>query len=450
MQYMEATAFINRFSKGGKPVSDLRRISGLMARLGNPQETLRCVHIAGTNGKGSVATYCASVLKLAGYRVGKYTSPYMEDYRDRIQVNHRWIPEEAVCRLLKKVRTAMEQETKEPEKSYSQFEMTTALAFLYFQECQCDVVCLETGIGGLLDATNVITKPLVSVITALSLDHTGILGNTLEEIAAQKAGIIKPRCPVVVTGQNPPEALQVIRETAAAKESPCIVTDISSLQNIVLTTMGSSFTYQMKDSSFRAPLRLNMVGKHQVYNALTALTAIGVLQEQGISVSSQALEAGFMSANILGRGEMMGPDVLLDGAHNPGGLQVLAELLEDCHFPHPRILFTGMLRDKDVGAALKIICPHIDRAITIGKFYPNAVGAEELAGEIRRLGVPAEPAVSLDIGLHRALALAGIRVNSFDMPTMSLPLEGSVIITGSLYLGSQIRKWFTEQKDHRL
>ncbi len=180
--YEDALQFINSYTKSGSPIKDLSRFSALMERLGNPQDSLKFIHIAGTNGKGSTLTYCASVLKNSGYKVGEYTSPYITDYTDRIKVCHENIDKDSVLRLSREIKSVC------MEENYSQFEITTAIAFLYFHEQKCDVVCLETGIGGLLDATNIIKNPLISVVTSLGLDHTAILGNSSRKSPCKKQG----------------------------------------------------------------------------------------------------------------------------------------------------------------------------------------------------------------------------------------------------------------------
>jgi len=218
MNYNDTMAFINSYTKTGGRITDLSRAQELMERIGNPEKRLRFVHIAGTNGKGSTLEYISNALILSGYRTGQFTSPFVIRYNDRIRINGEEIPDEELCATAEKVKSAVQ------DRPYSQFEITMAIALLWYEEQNCDVVVFETGMGGLLDSTNVIPPPLVSVITSISLDHTAILGNTVEEIAVQKAGIIKGGSAVILSEDNPPVVADIVRKTAEERGAdyiPC-------------------------------------------------------------------------------------------------------------------------------------------------------------------------------------------------------------------------------------
>ncbi|MBQ9898664.1 MAG: bifunctional tetrahydrofolate synthase/dihydrofolate synthase, partial [Ruminococcus sp.] len=259
MNITETMSFINSYSKSGARVNDLSRARELMESIGNPEKRLRFVHIAGTNGKGSTLEYISNALIFSGHKTGQFTSPYILRYTDRIRINGQEIDEQSLCEIAETVRSAVQ------DRPYSQFEITMAIAFLWFEREKCDVVVLETGIGGLLDCTNIIPPPLLSVITSVSLDHTALLGSTVEEIARQKAGIIKPGSAVIVSEDNPENVRKIAAQTAQdtgaelVPNEPCRPYGDGGLF--------AAFYYR------GVKLTPAMIGLHQMYNAQTAITA---------------------------------------------------------------------------------------------------------------------------------------------------------------------------------
>lgn len=433
-RYGDSLAYVNRFTKRGKPVRDFSRFARLMRRLGDPQEGLKILHVAGTNGKGSVVRMMGECLRAAGFRTGEYTSPYLEDYRDRIRLNGEWISQEAVIRLMERVRQAAEKEYPLPgqaEREFSQFEVTTALGFLYFQEQKAEAVCLETGIGGLADATNLIARPLCSVITSISYDHMAILGDTLEEIATQKAGIIKEGCPCAASPDNPPAVLEILKKRCQESGSAFSVPCADPGRPVLCGLDGNSFWFRGE------PYQTGMLGRHQVSNAVTALKALNLAFPDSQRLTPDILRKGIRRAVVPARCEALSrrPYFLLDGAHNLGGLEALAQVLEmlaqEKRFP--LILLVGMLRDKEAERGLSRLLhqedgtPAVQSCVCVGDFYPNARSAEEMAALASGLGVPAL-AVSQGVGaaVEKAVSLAGE--------------NGTVICCGSLYLATQIRR----------
>ena len=248
MTILETIAYLQQFSKSGKPVKDLSRMQSLLEELGNPQEQLRFVHIAGTNGKGSVVAYGSAAAIAAGIKTGQFTSPFVRHYQDRIQVNGIDISDDRLCALCEQVTAC------HVSKACSQFEVTLAIALLYFVEQKCELVFLETGLGGLLDATNVIKDPLVSVITSISFDHMAILGNTLPEISTQKAGIIKEHCPVVVSPDNPALVRSIMQETAAEKHTTVTIPEMQACTILQRSLTETKMRIQEQKSYFRPNL----------------------------------------------------------------------------------------------------------------------------------------------------------------------------------------------------
>ena len=277
MTISETIAYLQQFSKSGKPVKDLSRMQSLLDELGNPQEQLRFVHIAGTNGKGSVVAYGSAAAIAAGIKTGQFTSPFVRHYQDRIQVNGIDISDDRLCALCEQVTAC------HVSKACSQFEVTLAIALLYFVEQKCELVFLETGLGGLLDATNVIKDPLVSVITSISFDHMAILGNTLPEIATQKAGIIKEHCPVVVSPDNPESVRSIMQETAAEKHTTVTIPEMQACTILQRSLTETKFSYQNQVYT------LHMPGKHQIANALTAIETLHILQQSGFPIPETAI-----------------------------------------------------------------------------------------------------------------------------------------------------------------
>lgn len=414
MQIFEAMQIINSFSKLGKPVADLSRFQILMDKLGNPQDKLKFVHVAGTNGKGSTVRILSEMLTHANYRTGEFTSPFIYKYNDRIKVDGINIPDRDLCMILEEILPAL-QNSKD---DYSQFEVTTAIAFIYFSYMKCDIVVLETGIGGLLDCTNIIKNPVVSVITSISLDHTKILGDTIGQIAKHKAGIIKQGCPAVLAPHNSYEVKSIIYQTSALNSSYFCTPNLDRLKIEKSDCTGNRFVY--KNYTYNT----GMIGKHQIENALTAIETADIIKRSGFeNLNFVNIYEGIRSAMLPSRCQILrekDPLVIVDGAHNPDGMRTLAEFVKTLPH-HPKIFVCGMLKDKDWQNAVAHISPLIDRAICVDGFVSNTVFAPTLAQQFRD-----SETSSLDNAMFRAINLAG--------------KGGLVIVGGSLYLSSVIIK----------
>ncbi|MCI9341064.1 MAG: bifunctional folylpolyglutamate synthase/dihydrofolate synthase [Dorea sp.] len=352
MTYKEARVYLDNLSKYGS-VLGLGTIQKLLCELGNPQDDLKFIHIAGTNGKGSVLAYTSTILSKAGCKVGRYVSPTVISYLERIQVDGMWISEDAFARLTARVREAIARMESAGEKSPTVFEIETAIAFLYFKEQDCDLVVLECGLGGETDATNIVENTLVAVFTPISRDHTGILGDTPGEIAAVKAGIIKPGC-IVVTSAQEPEVMQVLRDRAGQLDCPLHVTRQEQLEILDDRYLGQIISYKGTDSVY-----LPLAGAHQSENAMTALETIFALESLGYPISKDAVRQGFQSTIWPGRFSCLRRDPLffIDGAHNEAAAERLRENLEN-YFPGKRIHYImGVFKDKDYEKIAGIMAP---------------------------------------------------------------------------------------------
>lgn len=414
LNYCDAMNYIGNFSKAGKPVTDLSRFAGIMSALGNPQDNLDFVHVAGTNGKGSTVRMIAESLTKSGYCTGEFTSPYINVYNDRIRIDGVNISDSELAEIVTQIRPIINGLCTD----CSQFEITTAIAFIYFAAKKCSVVVLEAGLGGLLDSTNIIKKPCVSVITSVSLDHTAVLGDTVEKIARQKAGIIKPSCPVVLAPSQNKEVRALVLRTANRLNSVFITPDMSSLKIKKCDHTGNRFVYKC------LPYVTSMVGRHQIDNALTAVETLRILKKRGFKkISYTHTYEGIKNAAVQSRCQILRGDkpfVMIDGAHNPDGMRALADFVRTVP-RSPKIMVCGMLSDKDWTAAIGYISRYIDRAVCVDGFAPKTVFAPKLAelfseGEVSTI----QDAVS------RAVTLAGT--------------DGMVVIAGSLYLASALRK----------
>ena len=383
MSYEETLAYIHSVKwQGSKP--GLSRTRALLSALGNPERQLRFVHIAGTNGKGSTAACIASCLQAAGWRVGLYTSPYINRFNERMQVNGVPISDEDLETLVDRIRPIANALTDSP----TEFELITALGFLYFLQMHCDIVVLEVGLGGALDSTNVIPAPEAAVITALGLDHTAVLGDTIQDVARAKAGIIKAGAPVITYG-GVPEADAVI--AAACKEQGCSLypVDFSQLTLLPSDLSGSRFSFGNLSN-----LTLPLLGSYQPKNAAVAITTLKVLDKQGWHISDAAIREGLRTVQWPGRFELLrtDPPFLLDGSHNPHGMRATAQSLQD-RFPQQKFTFLiSVMADKDVTGILTPILPLAKEFVTVRANLPRAMPAEELAARIIALGGTAQAA----------------------------------------------------------
>lgn len=425
MSYESTLAYIHQVNwQGQKP--GLSRTRALLAALGHPEERLKFVHIAGTNGKGSTAACTASILQSAGYRVGLYTSPYLNRFNERIQVNGVPISDGDLERIVDAVRPHAEA----MEDSPTEFELITALGFQYFWEQRCDIVVLEVGLGGELDSTNVIPAPECAVITALGLDHTGVLGSTLSDIARAKAGIIKPGTSVAAYG-GAPEGNAVL--TAKCLETGCPLTFAPFDRLTVHETGidGARFDFDgMKD------LTLPLLGSYQPKNAAVAILAARVLAGKGWRISEDDIRRGLAAVRWPGRFELLSrsPMMILDGSHNPHGMRATVESLKAV-FPGRRFTFLlSVMADKDYGEMVELLAPLAERFFTVTAHTPRALSAQTLAEVCAAHGVPAQPCGSIEEGLDAALAAAGT--------------NGITAALGTLYFSGDVRRAFLARGTH--
>lgn len=379
----------------------------LLSLLGNPQDKLRFIHVAGTNGKGSFCSMMSSVLQKQGYKVGLYTSPYIVVFNDRIRVNGLPIAEDDINDLFLRVRQKADTMKTPP----SSFDFITAAAFLWFYETKCDIVVLEVGLGGRYDSTNVIKNSLLSVITGIAFDHTEILGDTIEKIAWEKAGIIKENCPALYGG-NDEKALAVIEKECEEKHSELTVKNPDLLKILSTTLDGTEFEFDGKEYFIR------LLGLYQPANAATVLAAIDVLRKHGFEISETAVKDGLSSAVWQARFEKIAdePVVLYDGGHNPQGVRAAVESVR-AYFGDKKInLLVGILADKAHGEMAEELAKIADRVLCIAPPSPRALPAEALAEEFCEAGANARAANSIKEGVKIAL--------SYKKP---------VLVIGSLY-----------------
>lgn len=359
MNYQQALEYIHTRPRGSTVAPSLDRIRQLLESFDAPQRSYKTVHIAGTNGKGSVTAMIAVGLEKAGFTVGRFTSPFLERFNERIAVNGQDIPDDDLADLVTRVSAAEEARIAQGGDPMSEFEVVTAAALLYYRERCCDFAVLEVGLGGRFDPTNVIGPPEVAVMTHIALDHTAILGNTLPEIAYQKAGIIKKGSSVVI-GPNEPEAVEVFcRESALLGISP-VAADLEKTENVTSGLEGSSFTYD------GASVSTCLLGKHQIANALTAYLALKALQARGIAISDSQILEGIRDTRWPARLEIVStsPLTLLDCAHNPDGALALADALDTIFAGRKITAVMGMMADKDWRQCARILLPRCSRVFT--------------------------------------------------------------------------------------
>lgn len=420
MTYEEALEYIHgvswTFCKPG-----LERISELCERLGNPEKKLRFVHVAGTNGKGSFCSMLDSVLRAAGYKVGLYTSPYIREFNERMRVDGKNIDNEALADITERVRPIAEAMTDKP----TEFELITAIAFQYFYEAGCDVVILEAGMGGRLDSTNVIREPYLSVITGIALDHTDYLGDTVEKIALEKAGIIKDTSPILYGGEDD-AAREVIREVARERASTFYDVDYKRIENLTSTLDGSVFDFEDFNE-----IGISLLGLYQPKNATLVLSAVKILRKVGLNIPTDAVKHGLSVAKWPARFEIIcrDPLVIFDGAHNPQGISSAVASIQHYFGDEKVYVLTGVLRDKDHNFIAGELSKIADRAFTLTPMSPRALSAEDYAKELSSFGVDATPFP--DIGAALLAAKAEAKANNKPL-----------VCLGSLYTYCDLIKFF--------
>ena len=402
MNYEEARSYLDQISKGGS-VLGLDNMRELLNRLGNPQDRLKFIHIAGTNGKGSVLAYLSTILTEAGYRTGRYISPVLFSYREKIQVDGKIIGREDLARLTTVVKNAVENMKEEQAGEPTIFEVETALSFLYFLEQNCDIVVLETGLGGALDATNVIKTPVLEVIVSVSMDHMDFLGDTLDKIALQKAGIIKPHTRVASALQKP-EAMKVIEEVCRKQECILQTADPGQVTEVSHSYDRQKFSYkQWKD------MEISLMGSYQIINAALALESVEALRSLGYSLTDQAVYKGMKRAVWRGRFTVISrePVIVMDGAHNPAAAEELKKSLE-LYFPDRKLFYIfGMFQDKDYQKVTEITAPLADHIITVETpDNPRALSAKKLKAEVEKINPSVEAAESIRSAVRKTMEQA--------------------------------------------
>ncbi len=416
MNYEQALQQVNkRLRFGIKP--GLERMAALMKKLDDPQEKLKFVHVAGTNGKGTVCTLIASVLRESGLVTGLNTSPYVLDFRERFQIDGEMISKEELTAEIEQVAAAADALEAEGQ-TVTEFEFVTAIALHWFAARRCDVAVLEVGLGGLLDATNVIPVPEAAVIMSVSLDHTAVLGDTLTQIATEKAGIIKPGGRVVVYPEQDDETWAVVRSTCREKGAELYIPCMNKVQTLEASIAGTEFALD------GLKLRTPFLGEHQVKNAATALLALEILEQRGFPVTEATIRQGFAKAFIPARMEILSraPLCLLDGGHNPGCAAVLRDALLR-FVPGRRIAVMGIMADKDSREYLRLVGPLFQRVITVTPGVSRSLPAEELAALAAEY-CEATPAETMEEAAR--LALEAVE-------------DGSLVVCGSFYLAAEIR-----------
>ena len=417
MNYPETLAWIHGTERFGSRLG-LGRMGRLLHRMGDPHLKVPYIHVAGTNGKGSTTTMIASALTAGGFKTGKFISPFILEFRERMQIDGEMVPEETLAALATRLRPIAE-EFKAAGDPPTEFELVTVLGLTWFAEAGCDIAVLEVGLGGRLDATNIIPPPLVAVITRIDYDHTAILGDTLAAIAGEKCGILKQGSTVICYPDQEEEALAVICRRAKEEDDPLILPDRTALSVLSADLTGSRILSRNQEIFIPLP------GPHQVLNTITAVEALNALSSSRFALPPSAIAAGIAAAQFPARLELLrqSPPVLVDGAHNPNGGRALCEALKALDL-HDLTAVVGMLRDKDCLPVLRMMAPYCARMIVTTVPNPRSYPAEEFA-ELAR-GVCRDITICPDCeeAARLALATAG---------------EHGVLVFGSLYLASAVR-----------
>ncbi len=416
MQYEEALLYIHHVSWTRSRLG-LTRTFALLGRIGNPQKSLRFIHVAGTNGKGSTAAMLAQIFQSAGYRTGMYTSPYIDRFNERMQVDGHPISDEELADITAYIRPFADEMEDHP----TEFELVTAIGFSYFQRHGCQIVVLEVGMGGELDSTNVIDAPELAIITNMGFDHTKELGPTMRDIARAKAGIIKEGGTVVTYGCNP-EADAVFEEACRARGAELVVTDHGRIQNLRPALDHLTFDFDGEKD-----LRCSLIGGYQAHNAAVALTAVEQLRNKGWRIDSAAVRSGLAGVRWPARFEVLcqSPLFIADGGHNPQGVEAAVASLR-MHFPGKKLIFLlGIMADKDIPRMLEKIGPVAERFFTVTPCNPRAMQAMELASRLQALGYAAIACETVEDGVQAAIAAAGE--------------DGLICALGSLYMLGDVR-----------
>ena len=431
MNYAEARVYLDEVSKYGS-VLGLENMRELLGRLGNPQDDLKFINISGTNGKGSVLAYLSTILSGGGYRTGRYISPTLFSYRERIQVDEQKIEKESLAHHVTAIAKVIEEMKAENAGNPTAFEVETALAFLYFKEKDCDIVVLETGLGGALDATNIIKTTVMEVIAPISMDHMEFLGDTLEKIAMQKAGIIKPHTAVVSASQEP-DAKKVLDHVCKENQCSMYMVDPAQITDVLYDVEEQQFSYKNWKN-----VKITLAGSYQILNAALALEGVEELRRLGYHLSEEQVRQGLYRAVWRGRFTLLSknPAVIIDGAHNPGAAKELKHSL-DLYFKGKDLYYIfGVFQDKDYQEVIRLTAPLAKHIITVQTpGNPRALPANELKEAVQAVNPSVEAAQSIQEAVKKSLQLA--------------KNEDAIIIFGSLsFLGEAERAVKSEEKNH--
>jgi len=411
MTYEQALEFIHSVDWKGS-VPGLSRMEVLLKKMGNPEKQLKYIHIGGTNGKGSTASMSANILRKSGYNVGLYTSPYIFRFNERMQINGEPIPDEELAEITAWVQPMAQEIEDRP----TEFEMVTCIAFEYFKRHNCDIVCLEVGMGGEFDATNVIESPVAAVLTNIGLDHTQVLGDTLEKIAATKSGIIKEGTHAVIY-REPASVEAVFEERCRAVGADLTKADFDSVH-----LQSASLEGQILDWGPYKSLQLPLLGDHQLKNCAVVLTLMGVLQQKGWNVTEQSIREGLATVTWPGRFELVArePLFIVDGGHNPQCIEALVKNVRDYLNGQKLTILTGVLADKDFHEMYADMAQFASEFVTLTPPNPRALSAEELKTYLEQFGKP----VTACPNITEAVALAKEKAGK----------DGVVLCYGSLYM----------------
>lgn len=435
MDYQEALKYISNSHKFGMKLG-LETTEKLMEKLGNPQNGLKIIHVAGTNGKGSVCSFIAKILEKSGYKVGLFTSPFLEVFNERIRINGKNISDEQIAKAISEIKVRVEKMIEEGYSSPTEFELVTAMAFLIYKWEKVDYVVLEVGLGGRYDSTNIIKEPLISVITSISLDHTKVLGDTIEKISYEKGGIIKENSAVVVYSQSE-NAENVLKNIAKEKNTDYIEAKFDSIAIIKNDINSQKFNFTIGKKSFKN-MEINLIGEHQVKNCITAINAIEYLRKSNKieNITDESIKLGIKETKWPGRVEkiMENPTFIIDGAHNEDGAKSLKNVIDKNFKNKKLILMIGMLEDKDIDSVLDILVPSFTKIIVTEPNNPRKISANKLKKKIEKYTKHVESVDNIEDALKRTIEISD---------------KDSVIISaGSLYMIGEVRTLMRKISDY--
>lgn len=418
MDFEESVKYITEYPRFKKNPS-LDGIKALLSALGNPENHIKTINVAGTNGKGSTVAMLASVLSTAGYKTGRYVSPFVLEFRERMMINGKMIGRKRLAKIMSTVREHADA-LREQGTVLNAFEVTTAAALLWFAEEECDVVVLEAGIGGRLDATNAVPEPILQIITAVGLDHTAQLGSTVAEITAEKCGIMRPGCTLLTCPNQNAEAKAVMINKCAELEATFVMGSAGKGKIVAQSAEGTDLLVG------KTELAIPFGGEHQINNALTVVSAVDILREKGFAISDEQLIEGIAAAKFPARFEVCSKDplVILDGAHNPHAAAALASGIKK-FLPEKRTLLCGMMADKDCAGVMSTLAPLFERVIAVPVQSPRAIAPKELAA----LAAP----------YCKSVFTAENAAQALDAALAALKPSEALVVAGSLYLASELR-----------